>query len=599
MFSLALPSQSRAQNFTTTLHSTYDVHEDASTQVTHDFSITNSVSTQYVTTYAFELAGTRIKDIAVSSNGKSLEFKQTKGRNTTNISFSFPDKIVGTGKAREFEVKYESDDTTTKIGKTVEVSIPRLSDASLFSDYTVTLKIPTAFGSPVSTQPHLFTTSSEAGKTTLQFSNLQDQTGISVSFGKEQYAKVKLGYHLANKSSAKASMQIALPPDNTYQRVYYDSIQPAPESIKQDADGNWLASFPLEGNQNLDISASFYSVTQAIPQENASLLGRKPDTRYTSSQQYWQANDAEISRIARDLHTAEDIYAYVIRTLHYDYTKPLSDATRLGAVGALSNPNSSLCTEFTDLFIAIARKKGIPARAVIGFAYSQNSDLRPLGYAGDILHTWPEYWDETMGTWIAIDPTWGQTTGGMDYFHHMDFNRIVFATQGLSSSNPVPAGMYKSNDQESKDIQTEFLETVPAFPDTFSTSLHIRPRTLLGLTDTYAITVKNTSLHAVYAVPLTLIAENQDGKVQIDNKITLIPLEEKEIPVQLPRKGLFSQGTSIITVTIGGQEFTHELTLKNTIRQYFPLIVITVLVGTSIGVCIFITRRLLVPRWQR
>ncbi len=596
---LRLPTPTHAQNFTTKLTSTYDVKEDALTHISHVFSITNTSSTHYVTTYAFELAGTQLKDVTVLNEGEKIDAKLTKGRNKTTVSFIFPDKKVGTGQERRFEVTYISSDTATKIGKTLEVSIPRLSDASLFSTYAVNIHVPATYGTPITSQPKQFTTSTNGGKTTLHFENLGNKTGISASFGKQQFAKLALTYRLLNQSSAKTTAEIALPPDSTFQRVFYDSITPKPSSLRKDADGNWLAAFELDGNQELQVDAKLYTVTQATPQENAQLLERKPDSAYLSSQPFWQTNDASIARIVRELRTAEDIYSFVVRTLHYDYAKPFSETRRLGATEALANPNSSLCTEFTDLFITLARKKGIPARAVIGYAYSQNADLRPLGFSNDILHTWPEYWDDTMGTWIAVDPTWGQTTGGMDYFHHMDFNRIVFVTQGISSTSPMPAGMYKTPGQESKDITAEFVDAVPTYPDSYATTLHIRPRTLLGLTDTYTISVQNTSLHAVYAVPISLQAENKDGTVELENKITLIPLEEREIPVQLPRRGLFSQGTSIITVNVGGQSFTHELTLKNTIRQYLPLIVITFLVATSIGICIYITRRLLVPRWQR
>lgn len=595
---LRAPSQVNAQQFDAQLHSTYDVHADALTHVTHSFTLTNTISTQYVTTYAFELAGTRINDLSITSSGKSIAFKQVKGRNTTTISFEFPDKVVGTGKSRKFEATYTTLDTATKIGTTMEVTIPRLADSSLFSQYQVTIQVPSTLGTPVATQPQLFTTSTQNEKTSLEFAQMGRDTGISVSFGKQQFAKIGLTYQLQNPGSTQGLIEVALPPDGMYQRVYYDKITPTPQSIRRDEDGNWLASFPVDANQKLAVTASLYAVTTAIPQENAQLLGRKPDARYLASQEFWPVNDPAISKLARPLKDAEEIYATVISTLHYDYSKPSERPVRLGATGALANPNSSLCTEFTDLFIVLARKKGIPARAVIGYAYSQNPDLRPLGIAGDILHTWPEYWDETNGSWIPVDPTWGQTTGGMDYFHHIDFNRIVFATHGLSSKEPLAAGMYTGED-EAKNITTQFVDSVPAYPDNYETDLHIKPRALLGLTDTYTISIKNASLHASYAVPVRISATNAAGTAEFEQKLTLIPLQEKQIPVQLPRKGLFSTGTSIITVNVGSQSFTHELTLKTTIRQYIPLLFITGVVVACLGIITVITRRLLVPRWKR
>ncbi len=58
----------------------------------------------------------------------------------------------------------------------------------------------------------------------------------------------------------------------------------------------------------------------------------------------------------------------------------------------------------------------------------------------DVLHAWPEYYDESKKTWIMIDPTWGNTTHGMDYFSSLDFEHITFVIKGLSSTYPVPAG---------------------------------------------------------------------------------------------------------------------------------------------------------------
>ena len=53
------------------------------------------------------------------------------------------------------------------------------------------------------------------------------------------------------------------------------------------------------------------------------------------------------------------------------------------------------CSEFSQLFVAMARSLGLPARMVSGLAYSGNS------FGG---HAWVEVW---AGKWIELDPTWG------------------------------------------------------------------------------------------------------------------------------------------------------------------------------------------------
>lgn len=53
------------------------------------------------------------------------------------------------------------------------------------------------------------------------------------------------------------------------------------------------------------------------------------------------------------------------------------------------------CSEFSALFVAMARSLGLPARIVSGLAYSGES------FGG---HAWVEVW---IGRWVELDPTWG------------------------------------------------------------------------------------------------------------------------------------------------------------------------------------------------
>ena len=92
--------------------------------------------------------------------------------------------------------------------------------------------------------------------------------------------------------------------------------------------------------------------------------------------------------------------------------------------------------EFTDLFITIARSAGIPAREVNGFAYTENPDIQPLSLVNDVLHAWPEYYDSEKGVWIPVDPTWGSTTGGVDYFSKLDLRHFTFVVHGKDSTKP-------------------------------------------------------------------------------------------------------------------------------------------------------------------
>ena len=54
------------------------------------------------------------------------------------------------------------------------------------------------------------------------------------------------------------------------------------------------------------------------------------------------------------------------------------------------------CNEHTQLYMALARSVGIPARSAAGLAY-----VRGKFY----YHAWPEVY---LGRWVAVDPTFGE-----------------------------------------------------------------------------------------------------------------------------------------------------------------------------------------------
>ena len=61
------------------------------------------------------------------------------------------------------------------------------------------------------------------------------------------------------------------------------------------------------------------------------------------------------------------------------------------------------CTEYSQLFVTLARAAGLPAREATGFVY--NGDDRAPTLAG---HAWVEVLID--GRWIGMDPTWGEKT---------------------------------------------------------------------------------------------------------------------------------------------------------------------------------------------
>jgi len=74
---------------------------------------------------------------------------------------------------------------------------------------------------------------------------------------------------------------------------------------------------------------------------------------------------------------------------------------------------------------------------------------------------WPEFYDDAQKIWIPVDPTWANTTGGIDYFDKLDFNHIAFSSMAFQVKYPYPAGFYKKPGATTKDVQVQFADTPP------------------------------------------------------------------------------------------------------------------------------------------
>jgi transglutaminase-like putative cysteine protease len=356
---------------------------------------------------------------------------------------------------------------------------------------------------------------------------------------------------LRNSNLYPTTTQIALPPSTNYQDVSITNIDPQPSNVVEDKDGNWLAQYHLSSVQNLDVTVEGNAVIHLQPQEEPMTPAELSD--YVKPQQYWEVNDPAIQQLAEQLQTPQAIYNYVSNKLHYDFSRVTSDKPRLGAVGALKNPNSAVCREFTDLFVAIARAAHIPAREVDGFAYTDNPKQRPLAQEKDILHVWPEYYDSNSKTWIMVDPTWGSTTGGVDYFNTLDYDHFAFAIKGESSTYPVPAGGYNvGNDPITKDVQIGFQTTLPDEKPSFSLSSTIPAVTTAGLPINGNVIIKNNGSAYVPSQILYLSTNTFSPQEQTLQTAGVPPFGSIKIPVSFRATNPFVNTSGSYTIKVAG-----------------------------------------------
>jgi hypothetical protein len=533
-------AQSNTDLFDTKLDTTVTVSDTGQSRIKHEFLITNKTPTTFISQYGLKISSDQLENITVVSNGQDLQpeivkldSQQQAGPGQTSIGITFPDKIVGEGKFRKFTISYTNPDAAIISGSVLEVALPPQANPQDYSRYSITLITPDRFGGPIRTTPENPRFTVKGNQVITTFDHSGGERGMFALFGSVQIFDLDIKYHLNNPTNNPGIAQIALPPDTTYQKMHYQHLEPKPKDITQDKDGNWIATYHLPGGT--DTVVDLQAVVRLNIEPNTEIPVFTHDDSLLKPQEFWPVNHADIKKIATNYQTAKEINDYVVETLQYNTQKAFNDPTRMGAITALNSPDQVVCQEFTDLFVTLARAVNIPARRITGYAHSQNSELRPLSLVEDVLHAWPEYYDSKQKNWVPIDPTWEDTTGGVDYFHQRDLNHIVFAINGQDSQTPYSAGSYKKIDSTEKTVFVDFGTQFPL--ESPQLELELVPQKLLGmnLPGYYSLQITNTTGQAHYHLPIALnIKNNSQQSSSIPDKIeTILPFQTLEFPLKI------------------------------------------------------------------
>lgn len=560
------PRAFASEEFDTSLTTTYTVDQTGVTRVKHDFSITNLTPTTFIKQYTLTTAYSNLTNFRITENGVQLEPTITDEGNRTLINISFPRDIVGEGKTRNFQVEYTNPELAMIGGKVLEVHIPELSDSNLYDRHTVIIQTPLSFGEPARSTPKPFETKSIFGAFETRFDNT-DGSAISVMYGSKQYYNLAVRYNLENSTASTALTQLALPPDTSFQRLYYHSLDPAPANMKRDDDGNWIATYELPPNS---VTPVHLTALAEISLDPLPYPVPAPKNQHTNKDEHWDTGNRQISNLAKELATPEKIYDFLIGTLTYNTRDTFpEEKPRLGAVQALSRPTEVLSQDYTDLFIALSRAAGIPARRAVGYAFSQNEALRPNTSGGNNLHAWPEYYDQSRGIWVPIDPAWGDTTGGVDYFHQFDLRHLTLAINGISSTTPFPVGTYQSIENEENNLEISFAEGLPEPTPSFG--LMVEPIRVLGmrLPGLHNLKITNQSGHAWYDIAVALTHDYPGVTVNKSQSLrvpVLLPFQTVSVPLTAHTNDLSIKNNVEVTAAMLNSSDNSEIYAKETIQ---------------------------------
>jgi transglutaminase-like putative cysteine protease len=572
LFSFIYPPEAQAvAKFDTTYQTSYRVEPTGNTHVNFIIRQKNNLSVVYATDYGLSINETKVNNIKVNDEGILIKPDVVKTLNQTSISFPFANKIVGKDKVHTFTIDYDTSDITTKFGNTWQINIPRLEMDENVTDQTVILTVPPNFPSPAYIDPKPDAVNGNvyyfSGKKTAN-------KPISAIFGKTQFYKGKLTYHLSNDERNKVRTEIALPPDTAYQTVYFENLNPKPENVTKDTDGNILAHYLLDPKEKVKIDLDFYVKLNFAPKPTTPF----PPEKYLASNTVWNYdNGAFTGPGLKNLSSAKSIYDFVVDKLKYDYEKiNRPNQQRTPAAESLLNSQSAICTDFTNIFVALSRKAGIPARELEGYAISENPNLKPLSLTQDVLHAWPEYFDKEKNTWIQVDPTWSNTTRGIDYFNKLDFNHIVFVIHGENPDYPVPGGGYKDGDNKTKDVSIEPIEEI-SFPEpniTLQITKQEKGQLIFQISNSSGVSTNGN-----------VVVEESDYIQKSEQNINVAPFSQESFTVTLKKQPFISEDNVKVIIYVNGQRYEQSVSIGSTPSK----IILLTAVGGLLGITAIIT----------
>ena len=172
------------------------------------------------------------------------------------------------------------------------------------------------------------------------------------------------------------------------------------EAIRLRLSGVSLNGFNVDGDQQR-LSGDTLTVRVApdsLMVVSAKLPYRDRDRVNSLPEPLIQASDPEILALARRIRGNERDARVVAERINQWVHDSIADRITVGIPNAVQVLKTRVgdCNEHTQLFVALARAVGLPARIASGLAYVGGKFY---------YHAWPEV---LLKDWVAVDPTFGQ-----------------------------------------------------------------------------------------------------------------------------------------------------------------------------------------------
>ncbi|MHA1971929.1 MAG: transglutaminase-like domain-containing protein [Candidatus Hodarchaeales archaeon] len=166
--------------------------------------------------------------------------------------------------------------------------------------------------------------------------------------------------------------------------------------------------------------------------------------KYQANEKFWPIKASIFRDTKFDWFDEDDLKSWILKTAKFVRSRisTLQDHTeRLGAYRAFKE-RAGDCDEFTDLFVTLARKRGIPSRRITGY-YIESDSLKATP------HAWAEIHSSKNG-WTTIDIAMGNIG------RHTK-NYVVLKLEEFNSDLPD----YQVKIEHDSKVDTEWIRQEP------------------------------------------------------------------------------------------------------------------------------------------
>lgn len=436
------------------------IENDRSINIQETLTYVNTAASSVKLTLTRTIPSNQVENIRIWDGSGQIDYEENVSGDNTRLTFET--NWISAGEHYTYYENYSILDMVYGSGVEYRVGLWSTTTETRYDNYTIILQGPAGtypfLTSPeadlVSTDPPTWRYSTVLGKN-------ETFGGLRAKFyGHPAYYKVKLSHVFSNNTGSQTTGlgldTILLNNDIPWQFSSVVSSSLPVQTMYFDEDNNLHAIFDVgdipPGGQKLQTIEILYEVDVYAPGIDSSDVGNISEvpatlSKYLQPDDKWESNNSFILQATQQAvgtetnayTAAEKISDYVVNSLNYE----IQDR-RQGGLWAASNQKGD-CSEYTDLSIAIARAAGIPARALYGWGYYEEENLRG--------HAWLEYYLPNVG-WVPADPTWAETSG--NYFAKLDPIHLTRNVRGVFSSESWENIYYygsKPDSTETENIQ--------------------------------------------------------------------------------------------------------------------------------------------------